>query len=353
MISTDFSIIIPVYNASKTILKISKQLLNNNLNLELLLVNDGSIDSSLKVCRKIAASDKRVKVINQVNSGPSVARNTGIKHSKGDFIIFCDADDEIINKNFELILKNFKKSPSDMLVIGWGIIQKKHGKILRKSTINLKKQNIPESQIISKTIKSIGDDGRMYNLWNKIYRAKIIRDNNLVLREDLKFGEDLLFNFDFLKFSKNIQITNEAPYYIYEENSPTSIVSESKINYDFRKKNSEALDEFSKLSNRPEDKEMSTFVKWRWLISYCMAISSSNKNFKQKHTAIKAAITDNNLTVQNKNKKLTRRQLMIEMVFYVLSKSPLFFTLFTQSISIIKKIRSQKVKVTKKQLDKI
>ena len=281
MTKVDFSVIIPVYNSSKTLERLCGQILNNDLNLELILVNDGSPDNSLEVCNLIAKRDKRVIVIDQKNAGPSAARNTGIEKSKGEFIIFCDSDDEIDSKSFETIANRAKENLSDMLVCGWVIKQQlKNQQITRK--VNLKDQSILHPDIISKTIKSIAEDGRMYNLWNKIYRAEVIRKNNLQLRKDLKFGEDLLFNFEFLKHAKKINFVSNSPYYIYEEDSPTSTVSSTKLNYEFREKNLEALDKFCSESNSRSNREMANFVKWRWLVSYCLAICKSKQKLTEK-----------------------------------------------------------------------
>lgn len=88
------SIIIPIYNAERFITDTIDSVINQSFHdWELLLINDGSTDQSLKIINEIATNEQRIKIISQENSGVSIARNTGIKYAKGEIIAFLDADD--------------------------------------------------------------------------------------------------------------------------------------------------------------------------------------------------------------------------------------------------------------------
>ena len=88
------SIIIPIYNASKHLERCLKSVLNQTfIDFELILVNDGSIDNSLQICKNFQRHDNRVKIIDQDNQGVSEARNIGFENSKGEYILHVDADD--------------------------------------------------------------------------------------------------------------------------------------------------------------------------------------------------------------------------------------------------------------------
>lgn len=90
------SIIVPVYNAEKYLNRCILSLLNQTYyNLKIILVNDGSIDNSKKICENAAKKDSRVKVINSVNEGVSLARNKGLKRASGDYVSFVDSDDYV------------------------------------------------------------------------------------------------------------------------------------------------------------------------------------------------------------------------------------------------------------------
>ncbi|NCU34011.1 glycosyltransferase family 2 protein [Candidatus Saccharibacteria bacterium] len=345
-----YSIIIPVYNAAKTISKIIESIVNQEYkNIELILVNDGSKDSSAEIIKQYAKKDQRIKLISQTNGGPSSARNNGLKNASGKFIIFCDADDEINGNNLAKILKENENTQSDMVVLGWNIIQKnQNGEIISRRNITQPKQKISGNKdIIVRSIRSFSNNGRMYNLWNRIYKADIIKNNKLKLREDLKLGEDVLFNFSFLEHINEIYFSNLEPYYTYEEDSPTSVVSSSRLNYDFWKENYKALDSFSALvKNDVYAQDLANFTKWRWLISYSLNIAKSNKKASQQIKLISFALKDQKLKFKNTSKKLSRGKKVTELVFYIASFTPVLFWLIIKISDNGKKIaRSEDKKI--------
>lgn len=91
------SIIVPVYNGDKYLSRCVDSILNQTFqDWELLLVDDGSTDKSGEICDEYAIKDKRIKAFHKKNGGVSSARNYGIKHIEGEWIMFCDADDELM-----------------------------------------------------------------------------------------------------------------------------------------------------------------------------------------------------------------------------------------------------------------
>jgi len=99
------SVVVPVYNAEKFLLRSTDSILNQtHKNIELILVNDGSKDNSLNLCYEIAGKDSRVKVFTKENGGAASARNLGIKNATGDYIGFCDADDYLDLDMYETLL---------------------------------------------------------------------------------------------------------------------------------------------------------------------------------------------------------------------------------------------------------
>ena len=110
------SIIIPVYNAEKYLKECINSVLRQKLeDYEVILVDDGSTDSSLKICRSYESKNSRVKVLHQTNQGVSSARNSGIKQANGDWLTFIDSDD-VIDDTFFL---QFNKSPKSCdLIVG-------------------------------------------------------------------------------------------------------------------------------------------------------------------------------------------------------------------------------------------
>ena len=100
------SIIIALYNSEEYIEKCIKSIVEQTYNnLEIIIINDGSTDESLKICEQFQEKDKRIKIYNQKNTGVSSARNTGIAKATGDYITFVDSDDYLIKEAYEKALK--------------------------------------------------------------------------------------------------------------------------------------------------------------------------------------------------------------------------------------------------------
>ncbi|MBQ7789924.1 MAG: glycosyltransferase family 2 protein [Bacilli bacterium] len=111
------SIIVPVYNVYEYLDECLKSLINQTYkNIEIIVINDGSTDKSLSICEKYTKKDKRIKLINQKNSGLSYTRNIGIKNSKGKYISFIDSDDIINNKMIEIMYTEIIRNNSDICV---------------------------------------------------------------------------------------------------------------------------------------------------------------------------------------------------------------------------------------------
>ena len=109
------SIIIPIYNAEKYISTcLSTVLSQTYTNIEVLLIDDGSTDSSLRICKDIGAGDKRVRVIHQSNAGVSSARNTGIDNAGGEYIAFIDSDDIVSPIYIQSLVENLRNSVLSM-----------------------------------------------------------------------------------------------------------------------------------------------------------------------------------------------------------------------------------------------
>ena len=106
------SIIVPVYQVEAYISECVESLLAQTYtNLEILLVDDGSTDSSGEICDEYAVKDDRVRVVHQRNQGPSVARNSGLDHMKGEYVAFVDSDDVVLPDFIESLYELLEKHP--------------------------------------------------------------------------------------------------------------------------------------------------------------------------------------------------------------------------------------------------
>src|SRR5690554_6646610 len=208
------SVIVPVYNTEKYLEKCISSVLNQNYdNFELILVNDGSTDNSYEICNHFAQKDKRVIVLNQQNQGVSTARNAGIKKAIGEWCCFVDSDDWI-EPNYFL---DFTKHPlaQDNLIIQE--VKRNVNQIYKIS------KNYEYTTYTIKNLKEILDKNAV--LFNgypfcKLYNLNLIKSKNIIFKQNLKIGEDLIFYLEYLKHIKTITFINSAHYvYNYVETS--------------------------------------------------------------------------------------------------------------------------------------
>lgn len=282
------SIVIPVWNAGDGIRRIVSAIVTQSFDdFELILVDDGSTDDTLSVLRAIERTDKRIKVYAKPNGGPSSARNVGLEKSTGTYIQFYDSDDGIADDALTVTTSAIERSNSDLLVSGWQIdLQSPKGLVKNYKHITPQEKlitdNIPEY-----VLRSLGTDGTLYNLWNKLFRADIIRSHNLRFREDLRFGEDVLFSLEYFKHVRSLGIISDVTYH-YQTNSKTSVFSSSSIIPEYREENDKAIVAFVG-DNSPEvEYNLLQWLRWRWLMSYWSLVAGSNKKLGEKFQLIKA-----------------------------------------------------------------
>lgn len=206
-----FSIIIPIYNAEKTISNaIESVLCQSYSNFELILVNDGSNDNSLIICHDYEKKDSRVIVLDYPNGGVACARNRGLKTSKGNRICFLDADDIVLP---EWLQKYSECSDADLMIEGHVSVTE-NGKIL----ITDDDESFFEDKFI-KGIEKVSRDGRLNMPWNKCYKRTIIEENNLMFLEGCDLFEDLIFSLQYIQKSHSLKLISYCGYEYLQYNS--------------------------------------------------------------------------------------------------------------------------------------
>lgn len=199
------SIIVPVYNAEACLERCIKSIINQTYQyFELLLINDGSKDSSPSICDAYAKKDERIRVIHQNNQGVSSARNIGLKSSSGSYITFIDADDYVDNDYLHILYNNI--SDVDM-VISKPIFENKDGNPTREITV----KNISVETMDSVNFKS---PYIHYWTWGTLIRKDCV--NNIIFCENYYVGEDSLFNFTVIKNCKKVKHIQEKKYHYVE-----------------------------------------------------------------------------------------------------------------------------------------
>ncbi len=203
------SVIVPIYNSEKTITRCVKSIQNQTYkNIEIILVDDGSIDNSLKMCKEFAKTDHRIKIIQKNNGGVSSARNIGIESAEGEYIMFCDADDYVSPNWCSILEKTIKKNLNSWIVSNIYIVD-------NKGIINSKCSN---NDMIKLSYFDIFKMGISAYSCNKIYRRDIISKYVIRFREDCSFSEDVEFNVKYCLTCNDIVYIKE-PLYYYVNNS--------------------------------------------------------------------------------------------------------------------------------------
>lgn len=184
------SIIIPVYNVEKYLTNCIESILNQKFkDFELILIDDGSSDSSGNICDKFSEYDLRIKTIHQKNRGVSYSRNVGIKLSKGKYIFFVDADDILEENILEVIMHQLVENNYDLIEFNYyNLIDNKKLENTKKSSLLLTSNEM--------IIKSFLDKSISISVWNKIFSKSLVK--NVIFNEKYKNFEDELFLYNIL-----------------------------------------------------------------------------------------------------------------------------------------------------------
>lgn len=222
------SVVVPVYNRENTIKDCINSILSQDYpEIELILVDDGSADSSGDICDKAAISDKRVKVIHQNNRGVSAARNSGIEKASGDFLMFVDSDDAMLPGMIKK-MHDYSENNIDMVICG---IEKR---IKHKGTeSHIYDDDNLENHIGKMDIAAIYEKGLLNSPCNKLYTLDLIRKRKIKFETWCYMGEDLIFNMQYLSLmTGDIIVINEALYIYNLENNWMNHLQRNPLSYD-------------------------------------------------------------------------------------------------------------------------
>lgn len=224
------SVIMPVYNSEKYVRKAIESILHQSeTDIQVVLVDDGSTDRSGQICDQIACEDARVKVIHQKNAGICAARNAGLREAKGEYITFCDNDDEFlegfIKDNYTLA----KQYNADIVRFCRRRVVTKDGKIVRDSVMNRFPFAVIEKKDFPQFIDEITNTGN--GVWNALYRRSFLEDNRIIFDESIRYGhEDTMFNIKAYQ-SFHRMVLNPKVYYIWKNRMEHSTTGKFNMNY--------------------------------------------------------------------------------------------------------------------------
>lgn len=218
------SVIIPTYNSERYITNCITSIINQTYkNLEIIIIDDGSVDSTRSKVEDIINKDSRVKIFNQINSGPSVARNNGIQQATGEYIVFVDSDDKVNNLYIEKLVIQMLKDDLDCVCCGY-IEESTYGNV-NLNHFWCDNEKIDKDQFINFVFNGVGGV-----LWAKIFKRSIIIENNIRMNPKIFMCEDLIFILEYLKYSNKFGVINDYLYH-YNRLNESSISSNININY--------------------------------------------------------------------------------------------------------------------------
>lgn len=221
------SIIVPIYRVEKYLCRCIESLLKQTYDkIEILLIDDGSDDSSGEICDRYAAKYNNVFSFHQSNQGISSARNLGMEKAKGTYLTFVDADDYVCPTFVETLLQTLTLGNSQLSIAGITHDIETYENSINKP-INEHMINKFQSQYVLDHIFS--NDIFMGYVCNKIFLCDVIRSNNITFRKDIRIWEDLVFVCEYLKKIDYVSTVDKIIYY-YENRTNSAVNSLSLEN---------------------------------------------------------------------------------------------------------------------------
>lgn len=204
------SIIVPVYNVENYLPQCLNSIITQKYqNWECILIDDGSTDNSGLICDNYSQKDNRITIIHQTNQGVSVARNTGIKYANGQYITFVDSDDWIDENYLSCLLKGLE-SNSD--IIASGLIQEFPDNTTQ-IFVPTKDYTFPLNKEYTNIFVEMNKLNLFYGPVAKLYKHAIIKKYHIRFPKNCSYGEDLIFNYQYLSHIKKITCISVANYH--------------------------------------------------------------------------------------------------------------------------------------------
>lgn len=262
------SVIIPIYNLENFINECVESVLSQTIkNIEIILVDDGSSDSSGTICDNYAKQDSRVKVIHQKNMGLSGARNTGIRASTGKWFMIVDGDDWLEKDAIENLYENAEKNDSDIFIgsfyDNYPNKQKKDS-FLSVKEFHAKKEkdklSLQENCISRNKYSNINCVTNIGVTWARLYRREFVVKNNLSFIVGLKRTQDAIFNLYAFEYARRIDYL-DIPVHHYRIWGNSASRKYSKGFHIIADELSQHIIEFMKKNKKERDLEKAYYSK--------------------------------------------------------------------------------------------
>ena len=237
---TKISVIVPVYNVEKYLVRCLESLLDQSLSgIEIILVDDGSTDNSSHICDDYAKKHKNIRVIHKKNQGLGMARNSGLELAKGEYVTFVDSDDYIEKDALKKLYDKAVQYQADT-VLGTFYRVDAYGQAVPQYVPMKNRIFDGKDSILEHVLKNMLGSPREYHddvylnmaVWMGLYSNRLIQEQHLKFYSERKFiSEDIIFDLDYYPLAKRVMIT-DIVYYYYCENQFSLTTSYKKDRYE-------------------------------------------------------------------------------------------------------------------------
>ena len=220
------SVIVPVYNVGPYLARCIDSIISQEYkDLEIMLIDDGSTDSSPEICDQYKLKDSRISVYHKKNGGVSSARNLGLKKATGKYVSFVDADDWLLPACLKNLLTAAEEHDADICAGGRVVVSdteetpvfnKTTGVLNEQDKIDWIQQKMGYSYEDMKTWLRNDDFSRGTVVWGRLYRKSLIDDNSMMFDRKIKVAEDLVFDVRAAMLANVIVLTDKAEYCYYQ-----------------------------------------------------------------------------------------------------------------------------------------
>lgn len=273
------SIIVPVYNVAEYLHRCFNSILDQNFtDFELIIVEDGSIDSSLSICREFQSKDNRIIIYTQCHAGVSIARNRGLNYAKGEYVIFIDADDWLDIDMFSTLIDISDLYSCDLVACNYYV-----NDIFQPKTPQYKNLTVLAIDDAIKMSFDLNPHSFSANCWNKLFRIDVIRNNSLEFDESITIGEDFVFLVRYLLVTKRDITFIDSPKYHYFLNK------KGAMSIKFNEQKVSVIEAHHMLRDLliSKDEMIKALNKRSAIVAYRMLLQSIRANYQVKSIVIR------------------------------------------------------------------
>lgn len=316
------SVIIPVFNVESFLPQCLTSVINQTyINLEIILVDDGSTDLSGQICDEFAMSDSRIRVIHQENSGVSSARNAGIELATGEYLTFVDSDDWLEADMYKCMTQVLQEIEGPDVVM-CDFILEKSGKS-ENITANIRGGNYKKKDIIKELYPNLlvtADLGRLpiVSTWNCLFKKELLLFNKITFDVSLKYAEDYLFMAETIISANSFYYLKDNFHYHYRQYDASR---SKRYQADWWNNLLNLNSKLKSLVHENKDYDFSNQVQWQ-LIHSALFVSGAifqydNLTFWEKISLLKKIFNDEALKLAISDLNFPPKALGLKIVLYL------------------------------------